>query len=134
APLPSPRCLLQRPWQRGVMRVPIGNHLQVPRGSPRIVIHFDIRCPPLTRQTGMNGMISQTADHGVEPIAVSSRLSLARRDADNMFVVVDAQRPTEVFVPPAESDHRIVGGPVSKRVVARVPDIHAATVPDEGLE
>ena len=82
----------------------------------------------------MDRMVAETVYDGVEPRPVTGVASFAGRDADDLAVAVDRERPTKILFPPTEPDHLVVSGPGAESIVAGMPDVHAAAVAHERLE
>lgn len=98
------------------------------------MVDFDVGREPLAGEAGVDRVVAEAADDGVDALTVAGVEAVAGRDAPNGTVLRDRDRPAEVLHAPAEPDHVVVRGPLGKGVVASVPDIDAAAVAHEGLE
>src|SRR5690606_13569558 len=115
------------PFERPVHlgdRVETGReHLKIFGGAAGVVVDFDVGRLPRAGQPGVDRVVAATMDDRVEAVAVTGVATVPGRDADEAAVGFDCDRRAELLFAPAEADHRVVGRPVGKGIVAAVPDV-----------
>src|SRR5688500_15925713 len=114
------------PVERRMRFVREGQHVDILRRTADVVVHLDVRGEPRPRQASVDGMFAATLDQCVEAFAVTRVLTFAGWDPLDAPVVRYDERMAEVLLAPADADHVVVGRPIGKRVVAGMPDVHAA--------
>src|SRR6266851_6781171 len=120
----------QRPIHGRVSVVSIGEHAHVFRRPTRVVINFQSWSLPGSGHAVMDGVIAEAVDDDVGAAVMPCVFSLTRRDAYDLFALVNRERIALVFFPPANSDHLVVGWPIRKSVVAGVEYQSSTTVAD----
>src|SRR6266568_6557687 len=122
---------LQRPIHLCMLVISVREHTNVFRRAARVIVNFQSRGFPSAGHAVMNGIVAQAVDNHVGAAIVPGVFALAGGYVHQSFTAINNNDCAALLlIPPAESDHLVVGGPVGKRIIAGVENQNSATVPD----
>ena len=100
------------------------------RRAARVIVDFQGRGFPGAGHAVMNGMVAQAVDNHVGAAIVPGVFALAGGNAQQPFAAINSDCVALLLIPPTESDHLVVDGPIRKCIIAGVENQNAAAVPD----